>query len=179
PAKWLLCLRLARPDGSRLGIARRLLRAPFSLLPLAWLPRSIHQLAPWGVVSYSPGRGGLVLRTALTASAAALSVAWAVETLRPSIGPDDARSLAQSLAASDPLLSANLGDPLEVEVGYVTRRAHQRHRGSRASFQLRILGSRGRQDMMVLARKVEGSWTVEELHDIEITMAGSALVAAR
>ena len=72
---------------------------------------------------------------------------------------------------SDPLLPRTLGEPLDYEVGAITRRARQRGASNRASFRLRIVGPEARQDMLVHARKVDGTWTLEELSDIEVTSA--------
>jgi uncharacterized RDD family membrane protein YckC len=164
-AKWLLCLRLVRPDGQRLSAWQRLLRAPLSLPPIAMLPG-----LPWNVVAYAPGRPGLFLRTALTGCAATFSLAWAVETIRPSIGRNDAERLSL-LILQDPLLHRDLGAPLVHELGEVTPRSRQIERGARASFQLQVRGIRGQQAMTVEARKIDGAWHLEELRDIQITLA--------
>ena len=170
PAKWLLSLTLVRSNGQGLSFLQRLTRAPFSLLPLGLLGRAAQDSLPWRVVSYSPGRTGLLTRTAVTAFAATFSLLWAIETIRPSIARDDAMEMAEKLTTQDPLLQRELGGPLVVEIGEITRRAHQFDRGHSATFQLTIQGSRGRQAMIVLARKVDGTWQLDELRDIDITM---------
>jgi hypothetical protein len=181
-AKWLLCLRVAGRDGRPLGLGLRLLRAPVSLLPLALLPAEVQHRLPWRVVGYAPGVRGLVLRTLLTGGAAAVSIAWAVETVRPSIGRDEAARLARTLVDGDPLLGRALGEPLEHEVLRVTPRAHQAGRGQRASFEMRVRGLHKQQSMTVHVRRVDGAWTVEEVLDIDIgavTPDGRGPVAAR
>ena len=171
PAKWLLCLTVTDADGKPLPVASRLLRALVGAVPLGlFKPHFERRLFGWRVVSYSPSRAGLVTRTALTAGAAVFSVTWAFETVRPSIGRGEARQLADVLL-DDPLLPRTLGQPLDFEIGSVTRRARQPGASARASFRLRILGPRARQDMLVHARKVDGTWTLEELTDIEVTSA--------
>jgi hypothetical protein len=167
-AKWLLCLRVVGRDGQPLGLLRRILRAPLSLLPL---PSTLQSQLGWWVAAYSPSRAGLVARTAITAGAAVFSITWAVETVRPSISRGDAVRLSERLAHNDPLLRRTLGEPLEVEVGSIRRRTQQRDRLTEASFALRIEGPRARQEMLVHARRVDGTWTIEELTDIEITAA--------
>jgi uncharacterized RDD family membrane protein YckC len=174
PAKWLLGLRLVRPDGTRLSLLQRLLRAPFSLLPLGVMRRSVQDALPWRVVSYVPGRMGVLTRTAATAFAATFSLLWAVETIRPSISRRHAEELSEDLAAGDLLLRRQLGTPLTVEIGTITRRAHQFERGRMATFQLNIHGPLGRQEMTVVARKVDGDWRLSELRDIAILLGDDA-----
>jgi hypothetical protein len=168
PAKWLLCLRPSRLDGARLAFPRRLLRALFAFPPLAFLPARVERRLGWQVVSYVPGRPGLVFRTTLTASAAVVSILWTLETRRPSIGRGDAEALAALVARGDPQLHATLGDPLTWEIRAVTSRTEQRRYDSQASFALRIRGSRAEEHMLVHAQRVDGAWMVSELTDIEI-----------
>jgi uncharacterized RDD family membrane protein YckC len=168
PAKWLLCLRPSRLDGARLAFPRRLLRALFSFPPLAFLPARVERRLGWQVVSYVPGRPGLVFRTTLTASAAVVSILWTLETRRPSIGRADAETLAALVARGDPQLHATLGDPLTWEIRAVTSRTEQRRYDSQASFALRIRGSRAEEHTLVHAQRVDGAWMVSELTDIEI-----------
>lgn len=180
PAKWLLCLRLVGSDGRRLGFGLRLLRAPASFLPFAWLPRSAQSRLPWRVVGYTPGPRGLVARTLLTGAAAAVSIGWAVETVRPSIGERDAGRLARLLVDGDPLMRRQLGEPVEFRVVRVTPRAHQPQRGWRASFQMHVRGLRMQQSMVVHAQRVDGAWTVDEVLDIDISaVEGRDPVATR
>jgi uncharacterized RDD family membrane protein YckC len=170
-AKWLLCLTVTDLQGRPLSWRQRLLRALVGVVPLAsFKPGFETRVFGWRVVSYSPSRPGLVMRTALTAGAAVFSVTWAFETVRPSIGRNDARQLADVLM-DDPLLPRTLGEPLGYQIGDVTRRAQQPGASTRASFRLRIVGPQARQDMLVHARKVDGIWTLEELTDIEVTTA--------
>ena len=168
PAKWLLCLRPSRLDGVRLAFPRRLLRAFFSFPPLAFLPARVERRLGWQVVSYVPGRPGLVFRTTLTASAAVVSILWTLETRRPSIGRGDAETLAALVARGDPQMHATLGDPLTWEIRGVTPRTEQRRYDSQASFALRIRGIRAEEHMLVHAQRVDGTWMVSELTDIEI-----------
>lgn len=169
PAKWLLCLIVTDMHGHTLSFPKRLLRALVGIIPLASFTSGFEQrVFGWRVVSYSPRRSGLVTRTALTAGAAVFSVTWALETVRPSIGRGDVTRLADVLVA-DPLLQRTLGEPLDYEIGPVTRRAQQAGPASRASFRLSITGPRARQDMKVHARKVDGIWTLEELTNIKVT----------
>jgi hypothetical protein len=109
-----------------------------------------------------------VARTAITAAAAALSIGWAVETVRPSIGNGEALRLAETLVRTDPHLQRELGHPLEIRVLRVTPRAHHAERGKRASFDLRIRGPMMQEEMVVHARRVDGAWALEELSDIDI-----------
>ena len=179
-AKWLLSLRLVRPDGGRLSFVQRLLRAPFSLLPLGVMRGSVQDALPWRVISYVPGRVGVLARTATTAFAATFSLLWAVETIRPSIPRKHAEGLAVTLIEGDLLLQQQLGSPLTSEIGEITRRAHQYERGRMATFHLNVLGPLGRQEMTVVARKVDGAWRLSELRDIAILLRdGSARVAER
>lgn len=170
PAKWLLSLALVRPDGHSLTFLQRLLRAPFSLLPLGLLRDSVQEQLPWRVVSYSPGRLGILARTALTTFAATFSLLWAVETIRPSIPEKQAHALAEELIHEDRLLQKQLGTPLFVELGEITRRAHQTDRGHVATYKLAIHGPLGRQEMTVIANKVDGHWQLAELRDIAILL---------
>lgn len=171
PAKWLLCLIVTDLHGHTLSFPKRLLRALVGIIPLASFTASFEQrIFGWRVVSYSPKRSGLVTRTALTAGAAVFSVTWAFETVRPSIGRGEVKRLADVLVA-DPLLPRTLGEPLQYEIGHVTRRAQQSGPTSRASFHLSIRGPLARQEMMVHARKVDGIWTLEELTRIKVTAA--------
>lgn len=170
PAKWLLSLALERPDGRPLSFLQRLLRAPFSLLPLGLMRDSVQEALPWRVVTYSPGRVGILVRTALTAFAATFSLLWAVETIRPSIPEKQARVLAQELIRQDHVLQQELGTPLDIELGEITRRAHQVDRGHVATYRLTIHGPLGRQEMTVIAHKVDGDWRLSELRDIAITL---------
>jgi uncharacterized RDD family membrane protein YckC len=174
PAKWLLSLRLVTADGGRLTVLQRLLRAPFSLLPLGLMRRSVQDALPWNVVSYTPGRVGLLVRTAATAFAATFSLLWAIETIRPSIPRKHAETLASSLVSGDLLLRQQLGTPLVTEIGDITRRAHQHERGHLATFALAIHGPLGRQEMTVVARKVDGIWRLSELRDIVIVLRADA-----
>lgn len=169
PAKWLLCMRLARHDGGRLGLGERLLRAPISILPFAWLGRGMQQRMSWRVVSYTPGSRGQMLRATVAIAAAVLSTSWGVETVRPSIGRQDAVQLAQSLVAGDRVLERDLGGgPLDHSIVYITRRAHERGFGKRASFQIEVHSLFLQQYMMVHAVKIDGAWVVEEVSEIEI-----------
>jgi hypothetical protein len=170
PAKWLLSLALVRPDGHALSLLQRLLRAPFSLLPLGLMRDSVQEALPWRVVTYSPGRVGILARTALTAFAATFSLLWAVETIRPSIPEKHAQALAQRLVDEDRLLQKQLGTPLFIELGEITRRAHQPERGHVATFQLIVHGPLGRQEMTVIAQKIDSDWQLSELRDIAIIL---------
>ena len=174
PAKWLLSLRLVRPDGTGLSFLQRLLRAPFSLLPLGLMRRSVQDGLPWRVVSYVPGRAGVLTRTAATAFAATFSLLWAVETIRPSIPRKHAESLAESLVEGDLILRQQLGSPMVTEIGDITRRAHQFERGHMATFHLDIHGPLGRQEMIVVARKIDGEWRLSELREIAILLTADA-----
>ncbi len=167
-SKWLLCLRLERADGHPLGLVQRLLRAPISLLPLALLSDEIGGRMPWRVVGYAPSTRGLALRTGLTSAAAAASILWAVETVRPSIGQQDASRLAEQMVAGDPVLRRELGDPVEMRILAITPRAHQAARGKCGTFDLQLRGLVRQQEMVVHARKVDGAWVVEEADDIDI-----------
>jgi hypothetical protein len=171
-SKWLLCLRLAGPDGRRLGLPVRLLRAPFSVLPFGWLSSDVQRRLPWRVVGYAPGPRGLVARTLLTGVAAAASIGWAIETVRPSIGDGEAGRLARRLVEGDPLMRRQLGEPLHYRVVRVTPRAQQPGRGRRASFEMHVRGARLQQSMVVHVRRIEGAWMVDEVLDIDITEAG-------
>jgi len=168
-AKWLLGLRLTGLDGKPLPLSLRLLRAPLSLLPLDWVAGEARGRLPWRVVSYVPSFRGLVARAVLALAAGAWSVGWGVQTLRPSIGRDDAQRLAQHVLLADPALARELGEPLEAEVRSIVPRSRMFRRHGEAEFGLRVRGTRGRQDMRVHARKIDGQWVVEEVLDIEIT----------
>jgi len=169
PAKWLLCLTVTDLNGRRVSLGRRLLRALVGVIPLATFAGNFEErVFGWRVVSYAPSRSGLAMRTALTAGAAVFSVTWAFQTVRPSIGTGDAQKLVAVLMR-DPLLPRTLGEPMDFDVGSVTRRARQRGAAGRASFRLRIVGPDARQEMVVHARRIDGTWTLEELTDIEIT----------
>lgn len=178
--KWLLCLRLEAPDGGSLGLGRRLLRAPLSLLPLALAPASARSRLWWRVRSHTPAPVGLALRTAGTVLAAAASVIWAVVTQRPSIPQDEARHLVADHVAEDALLRRDLGEPVLSSLGPITRRLDQRGSGT-ASFWLHLRGAQARQDMRVHARKVDGRWVIEELSEIEThpLRAGEPEIAER
>jgi len=167
PAKWLLCLQLTRPDGRSLSFAQRLLRAPLSLLPMALLPRRLQESLWWRVTTTLPSRTGLIARLVGTATAAALSLTWAIHTFQPSIGNPDAERLAHVLLQGDQQLRTTLGEPVQCEVGPVARRAERLQPGT-ARFRLRLRGTQGLQEMLVLARKVDGSWAVEELTEIQV-----------
>lgn len=167
PAKWLLCLRLTHPEGGPLPFSRRLLRAPFSLLPVALLPTAMQKAFWWRVTPDTPTGVGLVVRLAFTATVAAVSLGWAVHTFQSSIGEKDAQQLAHALVQGDERLRDSLGQPIQFDIGPIARRAEHLPPGT-ARFQLRLRGPQGLQEMQVLARKVDGSWAVEELTDIQI-----------
>jgi len=179
-AKWVLCLRLADARGGRLGWRARLLRAPFSLLPFAWASRAIQGAMPWRVVVVAPSARGLAARTVVASLAAALSIAWGVETVRPSIGRRDAERLAAATVLHDPALRALLGEPLDLRVQHISPRAHEISRGGHGRFELRARGREQQQDMVVLARKIDGAWVVDSVVEIEVTaLDGRDPVAAR
>jgi hypothetical protein len=173
-AKWLLGLRLVGPNGGRLPLGARLLRAPVSLLPLEWLAGERRGTLPWRVVSYVPSAAGLGVRVALALATGACCVGFGVQSLRPSIGRADALRLASDSILADPLLRRTLGDPLEVQVRRIEPRNRLALRGTEGQFELRIQGPRARQDMRVRALKVEGRWAVDEIVDIDISSFASA-----
>ena len=165
-AKWTLCLRVVRPDGTKLGFWSRVARAPFSLLPFAWISRRVQATLPWRVVTYTPSARGLGLRTALAGAAAAASLTWGVDTVRPSIGRGDAERLVHSTVLSDPHLQHALGAPLAWHVQRISPRAHERVYGARGRFELIVRGTAMQQDMVVVALKIDGRWVVDEITDI-------------
>ncbi|HZL84092.1 MAG TPA: hypothetical protein VFD07_01810 [Candidatus Krumholzibacteria bacterium] len=179
PAKWLLCLRLEQPDGQRLPFTQRWWRAPWSILPWSLAPQRWQRRQRWRVRTYVPSRFGLALRTVCTASAAIASVGWALVTLRPSISSPAAETLVASLVRDDVQLRRTLGEPVVADIRSIARRGEVWMPGT-ASFQLRLQGTQARQQMRVLARRVEGEWAIEELSEIEIhSMRDSAQVAER
>ncbi len=167
-AKWILCLRVVRPDGTKLRFWSRLARAPFSLLPFAWSSPRVQTSLPWRVVTYTPSARGLGLRTALAGAAAAASLTWGVDTVRPSIGRNDAEKLVHSTVLRDPLLQRALGAPLAWHVQRISPRAHERMYGARGRFELIVRGSAMQQDMVVVALKIDGRWVVDEITDIAL-----------
>jgi len=167
-AKWILCLRLAGPDGARLGFWSRVARAPFSLLPFAWMSLRVQTSLPWRVATYTPSTRGLGLRTALAGAAAAASLTWGVDTVRPSIGRGDAERLVHATVLSDPHLQRELGAPLAWHVQRISPRAHERVHGARGRFELIVRGTAMQQDMVVVARKIDGRWVVDEITDIAL-----------
>jgi uncharacterized RDD family membrane protein YckC len=159
-AKWILCLRVVRADGSKLGFWSRVARAPFSLLPFAWISRRVQTSLPWRVVSYTPSARGLGVRTALAGAAAAASLTWGAETVRPSIGRGDAERLVHATVLTDPHLQRELGAPLAWHVLHISPRAHERFHGARGRFRWSS-AARMQQDMVVVARKIGGRWVVD------------------
>jgi hypothetical protein len=173
-AKWLLGLRLETPDGRPLGLALRLARAPLSIVPVAWFVGEIGERRLWAVRHYVPSSRGLMVRALLALGAATWTVAWAVQSLRPSIGMADATRLAERTVAADPGLRRELGAPLDVEIRHIAPRSKLLLSGeANAEYDLRVTGSRKKQDMRVHARKVDGRWTVDEVVDIEISWLGT------
>lgn len=168
-AKWLLGLRVVGQDGQPLPFGLRLLRAPLSLLPVDWVTGEARGRLPWRVESYVPSFRGLLARAALALVAGGWSVAWGVQSLRPSIGRDDAEQLATRVLLQDPTLQRQLGPPLDAEVRSIVPRSRTLLRGAEAEFLLRVRGARARQEMRVRARKIEGRWVIDEVVDIEIT----------
>ena len=138
PAKWLLCLRLTRRDGRRLRRRDRLLLVPVAFLPGACLRGEVLERLPYRVVAYAAPQRGLLLRAAITVTAAILTTVSAVATARPSIGRRDAARLAQALVLDDPILRRELGQPLDYTVLGIAARARERGPGQRASFELRV-----------------------------------------
>jgi uncharacterized RDD family membrane protein YckC len=181
-AKWLLGLRLETADGHPLGARLRILRIPIGLLPLEGMAGERRGRLPWRVASYVPSRRGLLARAALALGAAAWSVSWGVQSLRPSVSWHEAERLARTALAGDPSLERELGLPLEVEVQHIAPRSQLFPHHDAAEFELRITGSRRRQDMRVRLRKVDGVWVLDEAVDVEITALASTgrdTVAAR
>jgi hypothetical protein len=178
-AKWILCLRVVDRSGKRLGFWRRLARAPFSLLPFAWMSRRIQANLPWHVATYTPSARGLALRTALAGAAAAASVAWGVDTVRPSIGRRDAERLVHATVLSDPHLQRLLGAPLAWDVQRISPRAHERVHGARGRFELVVRGSEMQQNMVVVALKIDGRWVVDEITDIAMRDVDPPAAVAR
>jgi len=173
-AKWILCLRVVRPDGRPLGFWQRLARAPFSLLPLAWLSRHVQATLPWRIATYSPSARGLALRTGLAGAVAAASLGWGVDTVRPSIGRGDAERLVDATILSDPQLERALGSPLASHVRRISPRAQERIHGAHARFELVVRGSEMQQDMVVVALKIDGRWVVDEITDIAVREVDAA-----
>ncbi len=179
PAKWLLCLRLEQPSGKLLPFTQRLWRAPWSVLPWALAPQRWQQRQGWRVRAYIPSRFGLALRTVCTVGAALASAGWAMVTLQPSIPNPAAESLVASLVHDDVQLRRTLGEPVVADIRSIARRGEV-WTAATASFELRLQGSRARQQMRVHARRVDGAWAIEELSEIEIlSMRDSAQVAER
>lgn len=168
-SKWLLCLRLVDERGRPLGFARRVLQVPASVLPFTWLWPGLQRRWPAGVGIYTPSARGMATRTTLASLAAVGSLLWGIESLRPSIGPRDASRLAEDTVLRDPALARTLGQPLEFELGSIAPRAHEKLRREEARFDLVVRGRHSRQDMSVLARKVEGAWVVDQVVDIEVS----------
>lgn len=169
-AKWLLGLRVVGLDGRPLAFGLRLLRAPLSLLPFEWVAGEARGRLPWRVETYVPSFRGLLARAALAVLAGGWSIVWGVQTLRPSIGRGDAQRLAESVLLLDPALERELGSPLEAEVRSIVPRSRTILRGAEGEFLLRVRGARGRQEMRVHTRKIDGHWVVDEVVDIEITL---------
>jgi hypothetical protein len=163
-AKWLLGLRVETRAGTRPGLASRLARAPWSVLPLGWLFPALEHRTPWRVVAYAPSTAGLALRLALAVTALGAGSFAAFSALRPGITRDDATRLARATIAGDPLLQRALGAPLEIELGRIAPRRALR---GGAVFELQAYGPRGRQSMTVVARRVADVWAIEEVVDIE------------
>lgn len=178
-AKWILCLRVVRPDGRPLGFWQRLARAPFSLLPFAWMSRHVQATLPWRIATYTPSARGLALRTGLAGAAAAASLGWGVDTVRPSIGRRDAERLVHSTVLSDPHLERELGSPLSWQVRRISPRAHERIHGTRGRFELVVRGSEMQQNMVVVALKIDGRWVVDEITDIALRDVDPAESMAR
>lgn len=172
-AKWLLCMRLTDRAGRPFGLLGRILRAPSSLLPFAWMSSRIQSRQSWRVSTYTPTRRGLALRTAFAAAAAVTSVAWGIETVRPSIGRNDALRLASATLLSDPRLQLELGPPLQMQVRTISPRAHEIVHGQLGKFELQIRGRERQQDMVVHARKVDGAWAIDTIVDIDISAIDS------
>ena len=170
-AKWLLGLRLETPGGARPGVASRLLRAPWSVLPLAWLFPALERRTPWRVVAYAPSAAGLVTRLTLAAVAVAAGGIAAFTTLRPAIGRDDAVQLAHATLGDDPLLQRELGVPITIELGTIAPRRTLR---DGAVFAVAAHGPRGHQNMTVVARRVGDTWAIEERFDIETVVTDSS-----
>jgi hypothetical protein len=118
-------------------------------------------------MAFNPGRRGLLIRLVGTATAAGLSLAWAIHAFQPSIGESEAEQLAHVLLQGDPRLRTTLGEPIQCEVGPVARRAERLQPGT-AQFHLLLRGTQGLQEMLVRARKVDGAWAVEELSEIQL-----------
>jgi hypothetical protein len=165
-AKWLLGLRVATTAGTTPRLGSRLLRAPWSATPLAWLFPALERRTPWRVVAYVPSTAGLGVRLALAVAALGVAGVIGFAALRPSIGRDDALHLAHTTIAADPLLPRTLGTPVAVELGRILPR---RAVASGAAFELELRGPRGRQSMTVVAIRVGGAWAVDEVIDIAVT----------
>jgi hypothetical protein len=161
-------MRLVDDAGRRLGVWGRLVRAPISILPFAWVSDEMQRRMPWRVAIYAPSRQGRVARSAVVVAAALSSVAWGIESSRPSIGGGDASTLAHGFVEHDMALRRSIGPVLDYEVVRISRRAHERGFGQRGTFELRVRGFTLQQDMMVHAVKVDGRWSIEEIHDIDI-----------
>jgi hypothetical protein len=170
-AKWLLGLRVTTSAGTTPRLGSRLLRAPWSATPLAWLFPALERRTPWRVVAYVPSAAGLAVRLTLAAIALGLAGVVGFAALRPGIGRDDALHLARTTIASDPLLPRTIGAPFDVELGRILPR---RAVANGAAFEVELRGPHARQNMTVVARRVGGAWAVDEVIDIAVTAPDTA-----
>jgi hypothetical protein len=180
-AQWLLCLRPVRSDGTRLTRRERWQRALAPLVP--GISRSGgRDGGRWRTVSYTPSRRGLALRGALAVGAAAWSLLWGIETLRPSIGRADAERVVRSTLLQDPTMRRELGEPLDFEIGAIAPRRRRMLDSGIGEFAVGVRGTHLRQDMVVRAVRIDGRWAIDEIVDIRIASLDTSpgdTVAAR
>jgi hypothetical protein len=120
------------------------------------------------VTSYTPSRRGLAARGALALGAAAWSLIWGFETMRPSIGRSDAERIVRATLLQDPMLRQQLGDPLEFEIRAIAPRRRRMLESGIGEFELAVRGTSLRQDMVVRAVHVDGRWAIDEIIDIRV-----------
>ena len=167
-AKWVMGLRVETPGGARPSLGSRLARMQWALLPFGLVPR-LERRTPWRVSAYVPSGSGLAVRAMLAVACLVATLIWGSAALRPSIGHDDAMQLAQATLLGDPFLRSTLGAPLQAEIGALVPRGRGTWRSHEGIFQMRIRGARAMQSMTVRARKVDGSWAVDEVTEIEVS----------